>query len=71
MLTRSFTNVEQKRLAADVSDTFATHLGLVHDVIDTNCLAQNGRTYGRVYTTFKRRSIFSKEAKKSSEKLLC
>ena len=32
-----FTNEEQKRLARDMFDTFATHSNLVHDITDTDC----------------------------------
>ena len=35
--------------ARDVSDISATHAGLVHDVIDTRCWAQNGSAHGRVF----------------------
>ena len=48
---------EQKRLARDVFDTFATHFGLVYDVTDTHCWAQNGSSHGQVFETFKRRSL--------------
>ena len=38
----------RKRLAREAFDIFATHSGLVHDVTDTDCWAQNSRTHGRV-----------------------
>ena len=37
--------------------TPATHVGLVHDVTDTDYLTQNGRAQGRVFATFKRRTL--------------
>ena len=48
-----FTNKEQKRQVHDVVYISATSAGLVHDVTDTNCLAQNGDTHDRVFMTFK------------------
>ena len=53
------TNEEQKDLACDdyIFDIFATHAGLVYDVTDTDCWAQNGSTRGCVFATFKRRFL--------------
>ena len=48
-----FTNKERTRLTQDKFDAFAPHSHLVHEVIDTNCWAQNGSSHGYVFTTFK------------------
>ena len=58
----------RKRLARDVFDTFASYAGLVYDVTDTDCCAQNNSTHGHLFSTFKRR-FFKKRDEKSSEKL--
>ena len=34
-----------KRLADDVTDIFATHAGLVHNVTMTDCQTQNGSSH--------------------------
>ena len=52
-------------------DTFATHAGLVHDVTDSDCSAQNGSFHGRVFATFSCLIQFSKQDEKSSEKKCC
>ena len=46
-------NEEQKQLARDVTDTFATHDDLVHGVTDTDCHTQNDSTKGCGFVTFK------------------
>ena len=48
---------EQKRLAREVFDAFDTHFGLVYDVTDTHCWAQNGNSHFQVFETFKRRFL--------------
>ena len=55
MLARSLPMKSRKRLACDVFDTLATHAGFAHGVTDTDCLAQNVSTHGRVFATFKQR----------------
>ena len=48
---------EEKTLTRDVFDTFATHSSHVHDVTDTDCWAQTGSTYGRIFATLRGRFI--------------
>ena len=61
MLVRSiFISEGQKALARKAFDTLATHAGVVHDIIDTDCRAQDGSTQGRALETFKRR-FFKKQ----------
>ena len=55
MLVRFLQMKSRKRMSHDVFDTFTPHSGLVHDVTNTDCWAQNGSTHGRVLATFKRR----------------
>ena len=43
----------------DIFDAHFTYGGLVYDVIDTDCWAQNGSFHGRVFSTFFRTSIFN------------
>ena len=50
----------RKRLAHGVSDTSATHAGLVHEVTDTHCWAQNGSTHGHVFIIFRRRLLINR-----------
>ena len=38
-------------------DTFAPYSGLVHDVTDTDCWAQNGSTHKHIFATFKCRVL--------------
>ena len=71
MLVRSLPMKSTKSVARDVFDTFATHTGHIHDVTDTDCWAQHGGVYGRVFASFKRRSLTSRTDEKSSEKSLC
>ena len=40
-------------LVRDVADTFVTHARLVHDITDTDTMAQNGSTHSHVLATFK------------------
>jgi len=40
-------------LARNVFETFAPHLGIVHDVTDTNYWPQHGSTHGYVFAIFK------------------
>ena len=47
------TNEEWKRLAHDVFHILAMHAGLVYDITDTDCWAQNGSTHAHVLVTFK------------------
>ena len=54
MSVRSLQMKSRKRLARDVLHSFASHSGLVHDVTNTYCWAQNGSTHGRVFATYKR-----------------
>ena len=56
--------------ACNVYDTFAIHIGLVHDVTNTDCWAQNGSMHGHVVATFKT-PILQNQDEKASEKLLC
>ena len=60
----------RKRLACDVFDTCVTHVGLAHDVTDTDVSAENGTTHRTVFKTFKRRFL-TPGNRKLSEKLLC
>ena len=53
--TQSLPMKSRERWFCDVFDTLATHAGLVHDTIDTNCWAQNGSTHGHVFTAFEHR----------------
>ena len=48
MFARSLPVKSIKRLALDVINTSATHIGLVHDVTDKNCPTQNGITHSSV-----------------------
>ena len=57
MLVRSESPKREKRLAHNVTDTCGTHAGLVHDVKDTDSLAQNGGTRSPVFATFKQCSL--------------
>ena len=69
--TQSLPMKSRERWFCDVFDTLATHAGLVHDIIDSNCWAQNGSTHGHVFTAFKHKFWSShKEDKKSSGLLL-
>ena len=52
-----FTNKEQKRLAHDVLDYFATSFSLVYGITDTDCWARNSSTHDRNSLPFKRRSL--------------
>ena len=54
-----FTNEEQKKLARDVFNTFATHARFFRDVTDTaaDCWAQSGSSHCLVLTVFKRRFL--------------
>ena len=36
-----------------MSDVFTTHSGIVHDVVDADCWAQNGGTHDQAFTVFK------------------
>ena len=58
----------RKIIACDVSDTFATHASLVHDAIDTDCLAQNGSTHGRIFSSFQRNGSFRQRKSESKRK---
>ena len=40
-----------------IFDTFATHSGLLYDVIITDCWAQNGSIIDRVFVNAKRRLL--------------
>ena len=53
--TQSLPMKSRERWFCDVFDTLATHAGHVHDIIDTNCWAQNGSTHGHVFTAFEHR----------------
>lgn len=44
----------RRRLGGDVIITFVTQAGLVYDIFETHCLAQNGRTHRGVFATFQR-----------------
>lgn len=46
-------NEEQKQLARDITDAFATHDDLVHGVTDTDCHTQNEGTKGCGFVIFK------------------
>ena len=48
MLVRFLSMKSRKVLASDVFDTFATHSGLVRDVIGTYCLVQE-RQHSRFF----------------------
>ena len=52
-----FTNKEQKRLAHDVLDYFATSFSLVYDITDTDCSARNSSTHDRKFLPFKHRTL--------------
>jgi len=54
-------------LARDVFDTSVTHVGLVRDVTDTDCWAQNGHTQWSRFRDFQRRLL---RIKNQGEKLL-
>lgn len=47
------TSEEWKRLARDGFHIFAMHAGLVYDIPDTDCWAQNGSAHAHVLATFK------------------
>ena len=53
----------RKRPACDVFDTSATRSGLVYDVTDTDCGAQNGRTHCYDFATYKRWSLKTEDEK--------
>ena len=53
LLVHSLQMKSKKRLAGNVFETFAAHSSLVHDITDTDSLAQNGSTHGSVIPTFK------------------
>jgi len=55
MLVQSLPMKSRERWFCDVFDTLAMHAGHVHDIIDTNCWAQNGSTHGHVFTAFEHR----------------
>ena len=57
MLLRSLPTKSRKKWVCDVFNTFATHGGLLRDVTDTVCYAQNGSTLGRLFKTIKRRCL--------------
>ena len=42
-----------KSWAWDVFDTFATHAGFVHVLIDADCWVQNGSTHSHVFAALK------------------
>ena len=44
----------RRQLAGDVIITFVTQAGLVYDIFETDCLAQNGRTHRGFFATFQR-----------------
>ena len=69
MLVRSLRPKSRKIIIRDVFDTVGTHFGLVHDVTDTDCWAQDeqSRSYFRDFQT----PIFIKQDEKSSEKMMC
>ena len=46
-------------LVYDVMYTSVTHVGLIHDVTQTDYPTQNGSAHYRVFATFKRRESFS------------
>ena len=73
MLAQSLPTKSRKRLAHDLFATFATHAGLVHDITDTDCWAQNGSTHGHVFITlnFIFNLFFYEQDQKSNEKLHC
>ena len=43
---------QKKRFVHDVTDTDATHVGLVPDVTDTDCQKQIGSTHDRIFASF-------------------
>ena len=52
------TNEEQKNVASwGISDTLATQSSLVHDVIDTDCWAQNDSTHVHIVLIFGKHNI--------------
>ena len=62
---------ETQKLVHDALCTYATHRGLVHDVTNTKCQAQNGSAHDRVFATFVLLlMIFNKLDRKSTEKTL-
>ena len=68
MLVRSLLP-QSRNIFRDVFGTVATHFGLVHDVTDTDCWAEDeqSRSYFRDFQTL----IFIKQDEKSSEKMMC
>ena len=68
VFVRSFAIKNRKGRLVTLFDTFATHAGLVHDVTDNDCSAQNGSFHGRVFATFSCLIQFSKQDEKPSEK---
>ena len=53
MIVCSLLLKSRKKLAHNVFDTSAADVGLVHDITDTDCGAQNGCTRSHISTTFK------------------
>ena len=54
MLVRTLPVKNRGQLVSDVSDTFAIHASVVHDVTVTDSLVESGSTHGRVSATFTR-----------------
>ena len=70
MLIRSLGMKSRNRFSLDAVYTFIKHAGLVHDVIDIDCWAQNGSTRVHVLATLKCR-VFCRQNEKPWERLLC
>ena len=51
----------RKRLAPGASDVFTTHSGIVHDVTDADCWAENGGTHDPAFTLGFQTSVFNKQ----------
>ena len=51
MFAHSLWRKSRKNLIHDVTDTSATHTGLLRDVTGTDCRAQNGSAQGRAFTS--------------------
>ena len=69
IFVRSLPTKSRKRLARDVFDTFTTHAGLVHDVTNTDCRAQNGSTHGRVFATFIQRRFLTNRTRNRANRV--
>ena len=57
-------------MVCNISDTLATHFGLVYDDTSAGCWVQNGAIYGCASVTFKHQ-FFNKQDETLIEKTCC